>query len=176
MTCWWFIAIILVLLHLQYHSKSILQNKFLAHPIWIRVLHTTQLILFFRATIFSLRLDRIQNKCLSLWENFTIWNAGKMGRKFYRALNPENQNKVKQFCDVDPKKIAQKFYHPYPLENKIPIVHFKDAHPPFVICVKTVCINIFSNSFHNTDLIFYFDRNWHWIRRVHLWKISNQNP
>ena len=77
---------------------------------------------------------------LNQWDHFTIWNAGKQGRHFYRSLSPENQAKVTHFCDVDAKKIAKEFYTyeesktlPKP---KIPIVHFRDASPPFIICVK----------------------------------------
>jgi ribonuclease P protein subunit RPP14 len=52
----------------------------------------------------------------------------------------ENRKKVAMFCDVDEKKIAKGCYtfedacgSPKP---RIPIVHFKSASPPFVICVK----------------------------------------
>ena len=36
------------------------------------------------------------------WQNgFTIWNAGKQGRKFYRDLPDYLKDKVLSFCDVD---------------------------------------------------------------------------
>lgn len=38
---------------------------------------------------------------------FTIWNAGKEGRRLYRSLPPELQVNVRAFCDVDPGKIEQ---------------------------------------------------------------------
>ncbi|XP_019615016.1 PREDICTED: UDP-GlcNAc:betaGal beta-1,3-N-acetylglucosaminyltransferase-like protein 1 isoform X1 [Branchiostoma belcheri] len=48
--------------------------------------------------------------------------------------------KVAAFCDVDVKKIEKGFYTyeesrelPKP---RVPIIHFKEASPPFVICVK----------------------------------------
>lgn len=45
-------------------------------------------------------------------------------------------------CDVNTNVIG-KYYMPYNLqtrkvENNVPIVHFKDAKPPFIICVKIV--------------------------------------
>ncbi|XP_023131049.2 UDP-GlcNAc:betaGal beta-1,3-N-acetylglucosaminyltransferase-like protein 1 [Amphiprion ocellaris] len=91
-------------------------------------------------TIWKLRVDFLQERVLSQWENFTIWNAGKQGRKLYRCLSPTNQKKVKAFCDVDENKIQKGFYtyeeskeRPKP---KIPILHYKVASAPFVICVK----------------------------------------
>ncbi|XP_033827090.1 UDP-GlcNAc:betaGal beta-1,3-N-acetylglucosaminyltransferase-like protein 1 [Periophthalmus magnuspinnatus] len=91
-------------------------------------------------TIWKLRVAFLQERVLTQWESFTIWNAGKQGRKLYRSLSPANQKKVKAFCDVDEKKIQKGFYtyeeskeRPKP---KIPVVHFKKASAPFIICVK----------------------------------------
>ncbi|XP_030270048.1 queuosine-tRNA galactosyltransferase isoform X2 [Sparus aurata] len=91
-------------------------------------------------TIWKLRVDFLQERVLSQWESFTIWNAGKQGRKLYRCLSPNNQEKVKAFCDVDENKIQKGFYtyeeskqRPKP---KIPVLHYKDASAPFIICVK----------------------------------------
>ncbi|KAG7485383.1 hypothetical protein JOB18_009187 [Solea senegalensis] len=91
-------------------------------------------------TIWKLRVDFLQERVLSHWETFTIWNAGKQGRKLYRCLSPVHQKKVKAFCDVDENKIQKGFYTyeeskeiPKP---KIPIVHYKDASAPFIVCVK----------------------------------------
>lgn len=52
------------------------------------------------------------------------------------------------FCDVDVKKIKRK-YCPYdPILRKagktVDIVHFKEAKPPFIICMKQVIINYFN--------------------------------
>ncbi|TWW59555.1 UDP-GlcNAc:betaGal beta-1,3-N-acetylglucosaminyltransferase-like protein 1 isoform X2 [Takifugu flavidus] len=91
-------------------------------------------------TIWKLRVDFLQERVLSHWENFTIWNAGKQGRKLYRSLSPANQKKVRAFCDVDENKIRKGFYtheeskqRPKP---KIPILHYKAASAPLIICVK----------------------------------------
>ncbi|XP_072513321.1 queuosine-tRNA galactosyltransferase isoform X2 [Salminus brasiliensis] len=91
-------------------------------------------------TIWTLRVDFLQERVLSQWDSFTIWNAGKQGRKLYRSLSPSNQQKVKAFCDVDKNKIQKGFYtyeeskeRPKP---KIPVLHYKDASPPFIVCVK----------------------------------------
>ncbi|XP_067354423.1 queuosine-tRNA galactosyltransferase isoform X1 [Channa argus] len=91
-------------------------------------------------TIWKLRVDFLQERVLNQWQSFTIWNAGKQGRKLYRCLSPTNQRKVKAFCDVDENKIQKGFYTyeeskeiPKP---KIPVLHYKDASAPFIICVK----------------------------------------
>lgn len=93
-----------------------------------------------RETIWNQRVAFLQERVLSQWERFTIWNAGKQGRKLYRCLSLTNQKKVKAFCDVDENKIQKGFYtyedskeRPKP---KIPILHYKDASSPFIICVK----------------------------------------
>ncbi|XP_035493000.2 UDP-GlcNAc:betaGal beta-1,3-N-acetylglucosaminyltransferase-like protein 1 isoform X1 [Scophthalmus maximus] len=91
-------------------------------------------------TIWKLRVDYLQERVLSQWESFTIWNAGKQGRKLYRCLSWANQKKVKAFCDVDYNKIQKGFYTyeeskeiPKP---KVPILHYRAASAPFIICVK----------------------------------------
>nr|XP_019939482.1 PREDICTED: UDP-GlcNAc:betaGal beta-1,3-N-acetylglucosaminyltransferase-like protein 1 [Paralichthys olivaceus] len=91
-------------------------------------------------TIWKLRVDFLQERVLSQWNSFTIWNAGKQGRKLYRCLSPANRKKVKAFCDVDENKIQKGFYTyeeskeiPKP---KIPIVHYQAASGPFIVCVK----------------------------------------
>ena len=93
-------------------------------------------------TIWNLRIKQIQKKVISKWGNFTIWNAGKQGRRFFRSLDPENREKVLALCDVDVKKIAKGFYTCELVRGddgkplKVPIVHFKDARKPLIICVK----------------------------------------
>lgn len=77
-------------------------------------------------------MDALQESVLDKWKRFTIWNAGKQGRRLYRSLTPENQAKVciykfqyllfinqsninthvqvMAFCDVDENKIKQGVY------------------------------------------------------------------
>nr|XP_023663784.1 UDP-GlcNAc:betaGal beta-1,3-N-acetylglucosaminyltransferase-like protein 1 [Paramormyrops kingsleyae] len=61
-------------------------------------------------TIWKHRVMFLQERVLSQWDAFTIWNAGKQGRRLYRSLSPTNQKKVRAFCDVDHKKIRKGFY------------------------------------------------------------------
>ncbi|MCJ8748171.1 hypothetical protein PDJAM_G00162470 [Pangasius djambal] len=45
-------------------------------------------------TIWNLRVDFLEERVLGQWDSFTIWNAGKQGRKLYRSLTSTNQKKV----------------------------------------------------------------------------------
>ena len=109
-------------------------------------------------TIWDLRIAFFQENVMGLWGSdgkekgaigeekektnavWTIWNAGKQGRKFYRSLSLENKRKIGCFCDVDAKKLKLGFYTHEESDEKpkprIPIVHFSAAKPPIVICVK----------------------------------------
>ncbi|XP_026326097.1 UDP-GlcNAc:betaGal beta-1,3-N-acetylglucosaminyltransferase-like protein 1 [Hyposmocoma kahamanoa] len=93
-----------------------------------------------RECIWKIQLNRLEKHVLSNWEHFTIWNAGKAGRKLVRSLNPENLKKVQMFCDVDANKIGRviEFYSPTKRKviAKLPVIHFSDAKPPLLICVK----------------------------------------
>ncbi|XP_049818551.1 UDP-GlcNAc:betaGal beta-1,3-N-acetylglucosaminyltransferase-like protein 1 [Aethina tumida] len=91
-------------------------------------------------TIWDVRLERLQRVVLSQWGSFTIWNAGKQGRHFYNSLDEHNQKKVVALCDVDKNKIGKK-YEPFDAVDRkigrpVPIISYKEAQPPFVICVK----------------------------------------
>lgn len=44
---------------------------------------------------------------------------------------------MRGFCDVDPAKIALGRYHFQKTRANLPIVHFRDGRPPFVICVAS---------------------------------------
>lgn len=91
-------------------------------------------------TIWEHRIKAIQEQVLSKWSSFTIWNAGKQGRKLYRSLSKENQKKVAMFCDVDEKKLKQGVYVFQESKEKpkptVPIEHFSKATKPILICVK----------------------------------------
>ncbi|NWX85722.1 B3GNL protein, partial [Nothoprocta pentlandii] len=45
-------------------------------------------------TIWNHRVRFLEDRVLSCWTSFTIWNAGKQGKKLYRSLSPANQKKV----------------------------------------------------------------------------------
>ncbi|XP_061088250.1 UDP-GlcNAc:betaGal beta-1,3-N-acetylglucosaminyltransferase-like protein 1 isoform X2 [Conger conger] len=91
-------------------------------------------------TMWNLRVAFLQERVLSQWDSFTIWNAGKQGRKLYRSLSPANRKKVKAFCDVDENKIKKGFYTYEESEERtkprVPVQHFREASPPFIVCVK----------------------------------------
>ncbi|XP_037349271.2 UDP-GlcNAc:betaGal beta-1,3-N-acetylglucosaminyltransferase-like protein 1 isoform X1 [Talpa occidentalis] len=92
------------------------------------------------ATIWSHRVRFLEERALPHWAAFTIWNAGKQGRRLYRSLTAGARSKVAAFCDVDENKIRKGFYSYEDSQDRpkprIPILHFRAARPPFVICVK----------------------------------------
>ena len=47
-----------------------------------------------------MRVAMIQEAVLSKWSHFTIWNAGKQGRRFYRSLHPDNQAKAQSTTEL----------------------------------------------------------------------------
>ncbi|XP_057392555.1 UDP-GlcNAc:betaGal beta-1,3-N-acetylglucosaminyltransferase-like protein 1 isoform X3 [Balaenoptera acutorostrata] len=120
-------------------------------------------------TIWTHRVRFLEEWALPHWATFTIWNAGRQGRRLYRSLTAGSRCKVGPtpcptpppssstaptapeagvlgppqvvaFCDVDENKIKKGFYcyedsqeRPKP---RVPVLHFRAAQPPFVICVK----------------------------------------
>ncbi|XP_068622696.1 queuosine-tRNA galactosyltransferase-like [Battus philenor] len=93
-----------------------------------------------KKVIQSIQLQRLEGNVLLHWKQFTVWNAGKNGRKFVRSLSLKNLNKVIGFCDVDKKKIGRtiELYCPQQrkVKVKLPVVHFSEAKLPLIICVK----------------------------------------
>ncbi|KAJ9596448.1 hypothetical protein L9F63_012532 [Diploptera punctata] len=87
-------------------------------------------------TIWSVRVEHLEKHVLSKWKHFTIWNAGKQGRKLYRCLQSEHRDKVEAFCDVDVNKVGKTYVPPNDPHRVIPIIHFTQAKPPLLICVK----------------------------------------
>ena len=94
------------------------------------------------ATSFSIHRNRLlqekvqhlEKMVLSLVHEFTIWGAGRDGKKFFMTLSPLSKSKVIAFCDVAEKKIGTK-YHDHDSRRQIPIIHFSEAKPLVIICV-----------------------------------------
>lgn len=84
------------------------------------------------------RIKYLQRMLLSQdkWKEFTIWGAGKDGKKFLGMLQEECAEQVVAFCDVDEKKIGRMYYCQ---RNKrhIPIIHYLNAKSPIIICVAS---------------------------------------
>lgn len=97
-----------------------------------------------RETIFTIRLRHLCLNVLSKppWTaGFTIWNAGRAGKRFFKSLPEEYRNRVRYFCDVDANKIGKEFRNYDPVLRKeisppVPIISYREARPPMIICVK----------------------------------------
>lgn len=93
-----------------------------------------------RENIWQIQIQRLEEQVLKYWDNFTIWNAGKQGRKFVRSLSSYNLDKVKCFCDIDRNKIGKviELYCPHSRSvfKRLKVIHFSEAKPPLLICMK----------------------------------------
>ena len=98
----------------------------LAQPPWVRGGHAC-------ASLFALTLQgRAQSN------GFTIWNAGKEGKRLYRSLSVAARAAVVAFADVDARKLAQGMYDDMQGRRRIPILHFRCAHAATArVCVAT---------------------------------------
>ena len=77
-------------------SKQLFQLTSMCSKYHVRV--TIIILLFSRNTIWDLRLKHLEKTVLKKWsDGFTIWNAGKQGRKLYRSLSPEFRARVTCF-------------------------------------------------------------------------------
>ncbi|CAM9478018.1 unnamed protein product [Heterosigma akashiwo] len=84
----------------------------------------------------QIRIPFLEARVLQHWDTFTIWGAGKDGRRFINDLSPSIASKVTAFCDVDDNKIGRDYYF-IKLKKYIPVIHISAACPPFIICVGT---------------------------------------
>ncbi|GMH73353.1 hypothetical protein TL16_g06168 [Triparma laevis f. inornata] len=76
--------------------------------------------------LMQLRLKSFETRILSKkWKNgFVVWGAGRDGKNFVKAIDPEHRKNIRLMVDVDHKKINAKFYFNRDLNVKIPIAHF----------------------------------------------------
>ena len=51
-------------------------------------------LLLCRWTIWGERVKALEKFVLDKWDHFTIWNAGKQGKRLYRSLSPQSRAKV----------------------------------------------------------------------------------
>ncbi|KAJ0175155.1 hypothetical protein K1T71_009296 [Dendrolimus kikuchii] len=111
-----------------------------------------------RERIWQIQIKRLEDNVLQHWDDFTVWNAGKQGRKFVRSLIPYNLNKVKSFCDIDRNKIGKiiELYCPMrrSVLKKLKVFHFTEVKPPLVICMKLDLTNgEFEKNLNSLNLI-----------------------
>eukprot|EP00927_Polykrikos_kofoidii_P071798 TRINITY_DN68008_c0_g1_i1.p1 TRINITY_DN68008_c0_g1~~TRINITY_DN68008_c0_g1_i1.p1 ORF type:complete len:413 (+),score=69.39 TRINITY_DN68008_c0_g1_i1:151-1389(+) len=76
------------------------------------------------AAIWEVRMGHIQEQLLNGLTMFSIWSAGRDGKRFYNSLNEVNRNKVRAFLDVDVKKIGSGGYFDKARKKHVPILPF----------------------------------------------------
>lgn len=98
------------------------------------------------ALIWDIRVREVEETvlCLPPWcDGFTIWGAGKEGRRLFASLSPRSRAAVRAFCDVDAAKLARgvvSFHDPASrrITATVPLVHYSLATPPVLLCVKAL--------------------------------------
>lgn len=85
-----------------------------------------------------IRIEYLQRMilCQEKWTEFTIWGAGKDGKRFLNLLSENISRQVIAFCDVDEKKIGRQYYCQRNRRH-IPIISYLDAKAPIIICVAS---------------------------------------
>eukprot|EP00977_Amphora_coffeiformis_P002738 scaffold521_cov167-Amphora_coffeaeformis.AAC.29 len=84
-----------------------------------------KLLFHLRARAFErMILQRQEKKPKQPWSKFCVWGAGRDGKDFIKALQPEFRERIACLVDVDPKKIDVGEYYNKDLGVRIPIVHF----------------------------------------------------
>lgn len=79
-----------------------------------------------RTTIWAHRVRFLEERALPHWATFTIWNAGRQGRRLYRSLTAGSRRKVGAGPCTSPAQ-APAPAHPHPAPPPIP------APPPSLI-------------------------------------------
>eukprot|EP01134_Creolimax_fragrantissima_P002293 CFRG2293T1 len=94
--------------------------------------------------IFELRVRHMEKHLLDRLSSFSIWSAGREGKRFYKALKPTNQSKVVCFLDVKATLISGPGYRENKTDAFIPIYHYSILATktegarmrPVITCVK----------------------------------------
>lgn len=88
-----------------------------------------------------MRVKALEEDLLPTLTQFSIWSAGRDGKRLYRSFRPETRAKVVGFLDVDEKKIATGHYYDKEAKVHVPIVSWRmaaeSAYQPTLICVKS---------------------------------------
>lgn len=73
-----------------------------------------------RTTIWSHRVRFLEERALPHWATFTIWNAGRQGRRLYRSLTPGARAKVRLGPHPPPCSPAPRPHSPPPPPRHCP--------------------------------------------------------
>jgi hypothetical protein len=87
-----------------------------------------------RKTLFFHRVRALERRVLAHWPAFSIWGAGRDGKTFFNALGADTRARVSHFLDIDPKKVGTTYFNSQ-TGSRVPIIHWRDAVPPLVLCV-----------------------------------------
>lgn len=107
-------------------------------------------------SIWDRRVVALQSSLLDDLECFSIWSAGRDGKRLYRSLSMGNRSKVVAFLDIDPGKLKAGLYFDRDRKVHIPIICWKNAakkeYQPSIICVKRGLHSGFEENLGSLDL------------------------
>mmetsp|Transcript_1178 Transcript_1178/g.1791 ORF Transcript_1178/g.1791 Transcript_1178/m.1791 type:complete len:381 (+) Transcript_1178:81-1223(+) len=91
--------------------------------------------------IWALRVQDFEATLVNTLTTFSIWSAGRDGKRLYRSLSLPNRKKVVAFLDIDEKKMSGGGYFDKELKRHVAILDWRNAsdekNQPTVICVKS---------------------------------------
>ena len=92
-----------------------------------------------RACLLRVRVAAFERRVLSqpAWARFTVWGAGRDGKRFVAELSAEARRRVTALADIDPRKVGSSYTNfrlVPPLT--LPVVHTSAIAGPAVVCVS----------------------------------------
>jgi len=91
-------------------------------------------------SIWALRVAELELGLLNDLSSFSIWSAGRDGKRLYRSLTSSNRAKVVAFLDVDTKKLGGGGYYDRERSVHVPVMDWTCAveprFQPTIVCVK----------------------------------------
>lgn len=132
------------------------------------LLQTATTFSILEETIWDVRLRRLEDKVLGDphgWKNFTIWNAGKQGRRLYRSLSTNIQQKVSLIWIFLLQKI---YFVPYGKYCTYWVIHSFDGKLILVKVLVRFCV-----TFHFGGLgLLWCGWEEDCQRRIYIWRVN----
>lgn len=88
-----------------------------------------------RVDLLKHRAKFLQDTVLKEWPHFSIWGAGRDGRRVFMHLDNTTQKKIVAMADINPAIIGSSYTNCWTLQE-VPIVHFSQITSPFITCVS----------------------------------------
>jgi len=86
--------------------------------------------------------------------HFSIWGAGRDGKKLFNNLKKPNQDKVLSLWDIDPKRVGT-VYDNTLTGHRIPVIHFSEGKDktPVITCIACGRDGAFERNLSTLELV-----------------------